>query len=79
MKTIQLYVNDDISLRKRYEGTLVDYKNSWLWIGCSNALSSCAEEHKQYFYGDIDFTTIFGKSLSKKEVQALLRKQKEFY
>ena len=78
MKTIQLYVNDDISLRKRYEGNLVDYKNSWLWIGCSNALSSCAEEHKQYFYGDIDFTAIFGKSLSKKEVQALYENKKNF-
>ena len=41
-------------------------------------LSSCFEEHKQYFYGDIDFTAIFGKSLSKKEVQALYENKKNF-
>lgn len=77
-KTIQLYINDDISLRKKYEGTLVDYKNSWLWIGCSNALSSCSDEHRQYFYGDIDFTAIFGKSLSKKQVQTLYKNKKDY-
>ena len=75
-KTFQLYVNDDITLRKRYDGELCDYRNAWLWIGCSNALSSCEEIHKQYFYGDIEYTAVFGKSLSKKEVLSLFKQYK---
>ena len=39
------------------------------------SLSSCAEEHKQYFYGDIDFTTYLEKVCLKKVQE---RKQKEF-
>lgn len=77
-KSLQLYVNDDISLRKRYDGNLVDYKNSWLWIGCSNALSSCSEEHRQYFYGEIDYTAIFGTNLSSKQVQKLYKNKKSY-
>lgn len=44
---------------KRYEGELVDYKNSWVWLGCANGHESCSPEHRNYFYGEIFHASIY--------------------
>ncbi|HIF02389.1 MAG TPA: pyridoxal-phosphate dependent enzyme [Nitrospinaceae bacterium] len=35
-----------------------DYETSYLWVGCSNAFSSCPEEHRWYFTGRVDYLEI---------------------
>jgi len=63
-KTISLGGEDGIfwyheSQTKKFEGDLVDdYETSYLWIGCSNAISSCPEEHRWYFTGRVDYLEI---------------------
>tara|TARA_R110002020_G_scaffold467751_1_gene691558 strand:- start:2769 stop:3512 length:744 start_codon:yes stop_codon:yes gene_type:complete len=49
-----------------YNGTLVDYSQSWLWIGCNNALEMVPETDKGFYVGDIGRVGIFG-SIFKQE------------
>ena len=53
------------SQTKKFEGDLVDdYETSYLWIGCSNAISSCPEEHRWYFTGKLQKIGFFTHYLS---------------
>lgn len=53
---------------KKYEGTLLDYSNAWLWIGSSNPLESCPEDFMQFYNGEIYNIAIFYKALDKEEI-----------
>jgi hypothetical protein len=53
---------------EKYEGTLIDYSNAWLWIGSSNPLESCPIDFKQFFYGEIYKIGIFAKALDREEI-----------
>lgn len=53
---------------EKYEGSLIDYSSSWLWIGASNPLESCPKEFNQFFYGEVSRVGIFSKSLDKDEI-----------
>ena len=46
-----------------FDGELIDYNHSWIWIGCSNGFDACNEEHRNFFSGDINLVGIFNKAL----------------
>lgn len=52
---------------EKYDGSLVDYSTSWLWLGASNALESCPIEFRQYLFGEISLAGIFSKALDETE------------
>ena len=52
------------------EGDIIDYRDSWLWLGCENACGSCDEEHRQYLQGKISHVGVFGKKLDEPEVKS---------
>ena len=54
----------------KIEGEIIDYRDSWLWLGCANAFGSCDEEHRQYFRGDISHVGVFGRKLYEPEVKS---------
>jgi hypothetical protein len=51
-------------------GDIIDYRDSWLWLGCANAFGTCDKEHRQYFRGDISHVGVFGKKLDEHEVKS---------
>lgn len=65
-KEFSIYCNGNWESNK-FEGTLVDYSNAWLWFGASNPLESCPIDFKQFFYGEMYFASVFSKSLNKEE------------
>jgi hypothetical protein len=52
------------------KGNIIDYRDSWLWLGCANAFGGCDEEHRQYLQGKISHIGIFGKKLDEHEVKS---------
>ena len=34
-------------------GEIIDYRDSWIWVGANNSLDSCAEEHRGFLFGEI--------------------------
>ena len=36
-----------------YTGEIIDYRDSWIWVGANNSLDSCAEEHRGFLFGEI--------------------------
>ena len=69
-KIISLYCNDTLH-SVTYEGEIIDYSNSWLWVGCGNILDSCAPEFKTLFHGEISYAGIYSKALKKKEIDEI--------
>jgi hypothetical protein len=57
-KKIGLYCNgrhEEIN----FTGEIIDYTNSWLWIGAANAFENCAEDLRYYFYGEVTHVGIY--------------------
>ena len=50
-------------------GQIIDYQDSWLWIGCANGFGNCEEKHRQYLHGNISHLGIFSKSLTEDEIK----------
>lgn len=46
-----------------YTGEIIDYRDSWLWLGCNNSLDSCAPEHRGFFHGTIYRVGLYQKVL----------------
>lgn len=65
-----VYANGKSS-RLDFEGDIVDYTTSWLWIGASNPLDSCPDEFKNFFYGDIIYASIYNSSLDVLELDKI--------
>jgi hypothetical protein len=55
-------------LTEKFEGSLVDYSNAWLWLGASNPLESCPEDFRQFFNGEMFYAAIFAKFLDRNEI-----------
>lgn len=66
-KLFSVYCNGTWKTEK-FNGTLLDYSNAWLWIGCSNPLDTCPIDFKHFFNGEIYNASIFYKSLDKEEI-----------
>ena len=50
-----------------YEGNIMDYSDSWLWVGCNNAQENCPKVDRGYYSGELDRVGIFGSSLTEKD------------
>lgn len=55
---IRLIFNEQI-VEKNIEGNVIDYADTWLWVGASNAFKSCEVEYRNYFHGEILFVSIY--------------------
>jgi len=57
-KKISLYCNGRHE-ETDFTGEIIDYTNSWLWLGAANAFENCSEDLRYYFYGNINYVGIF--------------------
>jgi hypothetical protein len=55
-------------LTEKFEGSLLDYSNAWLWLGACNPLDSCPEDFRQFFNGEMYYAAIFSKFLDRNEI-----------
>lgn len=61
-KYISLYCNN--LFEKRYfTEDIIDYTNSYTWIGASNPLDDCPAEYRNFFYGEIHYGGIYQSCL----------------
>lgn len=67
-KTLSLYCNNQWET-KHYEGTIIDYSNSWLWVGVCNPLDSCPPEFRQYYIGNMSYVGIFQQHMEKSDIK----------
>ena len=58
-------------LTEKFEGSLIDYSNAWLWVGASNPLESCPEDFRQFFNGEMYYAAIFSKFLYRSEIEEI--------
>ena len=58
-------------LTEKFEGSLIDYSNAWLWIGAANPLDSCPEDFRQFFNGEMYYAAIFSKFLDRSEIEEI--------
>jgi hypothetical protein len=72
-KTITLIVND-IEKTVKYEGELVDYSNSWLWVGAACGAEDYDERYSYFYQGEIGYVGIFSKELNNKIIFDILSK-----
>jgi hypothetical protein len=63
-----LYFNGEL-VTEEFKGYLIDYTQSWLWVGVSNPLNTCPEEFRQFFNGEIYNVGIFSKCLNHQEIK----------
>ena len=55
-------------LTEKFENDIIDYSSAWLWVGAANPLESCPEPFRQFFFGEMYYTGIFSKALSREEI-----------
>jgi hypothetical protein len=53
---------------KKFEGSLIDYSNAWMWFGASNPLDSCPTDFRQFFNGEMFYAAICSKFLNREEI-----------
>lgn len=66
-KLITIVVNGETKSLS-YSGEIIDYRDSWLWVGCNNSLDSCAPEHRGFFHGKIYHIGLYQKELKWNEI-----------
>ena len=67
-KIVTCYVDGQES-KISYSGEIIDYRDSWIWVGCNNSLDSCSPEHRGFLYGSIAHLSIFESALSKSDIE----------
>jgi hypothetical protein len=70
-KSITLIVNG-IEKTVKYEGELVDYSNSWLWVGAACGAEGYDERYSYFYQGDISYVGIFKKALNTSDISNIL-------
>jgi hypothetical protein len=50
-------------------GKIINYEDSWLWLGCANSFGNCEPQHRLYFNGEISKVGVFSKKLDEHEVK----------
>lgn len=70
-KEIILTVNG-IEIKQKYRGEIIDYSNSWIWIGCGCGFSDFPKEHQWQFIGDVDFVGVYKKQLSLETINKII-------
>ena len=67
-KEFSVYCNGTWQSEK-FEGSLIDYSNAWMWFGASNPLDSCPEDFRQFFNGEMYYAAVFSKFLNREEIE----------
>jgi len=67
-KIITCYVDGQLS-KISYTGELIDYRDSWIWVGCNNSLDSCAPEHRGFMHGSIKHLSIFESAIDVDKIE----------
>jgi hypothetical protein len=70
-KSITLYVND-IFKTEIYEGNIIDYSNSWLWIGTACGIDGYDKRYSYFYNGEINYIGIFRKAFNKNEIDEII-------
>jgi hypothetical protein len=70
-KTITLYVNGETKTED-YKGNLIDYSNSWLWVGAACGVDGYDERYSYFFEGELNYVGIFRKAFSIKETDEII-------
>lgn len=75
-KIVTCYVDGQVS-KISYNGEIIDYRDSWIWVGCNNSLDSCSPEHRGFLSGSIKHLSIFDSALNVSDIEETF-KIKEF-
>lgn len=75
-KEFSIYCNGTW-LTEKFDTELIDYANAWLWFGASNPLDSCPEPFRQFFFGEIFYSAIFSRALSRDEIEEVYSNRNE--
>jgi hypothetical protein len=75
---IRLIFNTQIH-EKNIKGDVIDYSNTWLWVGASNAFKSCDVQYRNYFHGEISFVSIYENYLNFKKVSSIFDSNHEVH
>lgn len=60
---------ENITKEIEYEGDIIDYSHSWIWIGACCGLNFFDKTHRHYFNGEIDYVAIFQSYLGDERVE----------
>lgn len=66
-KTFILYV-DENHYKETYTDQIIDYSNSWIWVGAACNFPNFSQEHRNFFIGEISSIALFKRKLQKKEI-----------
>lgn len=69
-KQISLYCNG-ITEEKYFTQDIIDYKNSYLWIGAANPMDDCPEEYRSFFNGEIQYGGAYQKFLTIENIEKI--------
>lgn len=69
-KYITLFYNNNFE-KKYFTGDIVDYVNSYTWIGTSNPLDDCPPPFRNFFYGEMLFGGIYESCLEHEEFESI--------
>lgn len=75
---IRLIINNQVH-EKNVKGHVIDYTNTWLWVGASNAFKDCAIEYQNFFHGDILFVSIYESYLTYETVLDIFNSSEVYY
>lgn len=70
-KEIELYVNDK-KASLNYKGDIIDYSNSYLWVGCGHGFPKYYKDHQWMYTGDIFFIGIYKTNLNKNQIDKII-------
>ena len=75
---IRLILNNEI-YEKDIEGSVIDYSNTWLWVGACNAFKSCDIQYRNYFHGEISFVSIYENYLDLEKITNIFDSNHKVY
>jgi hypothetical protein len=74
-KTMTLKVNN-VEKTDTYNDSLVDYTNSWMWIGSGYGILNGVNHHAYYYDGEIEYIAVFEKDINLIDSDTILSEKK---
>lgn len=69
-KYISLFYNNTFET-KYFTENIIDYTNSYTWIGVSNPLDDCPPPFRNFFYGEMHYGGIYESCLEQEEFEGI--------
>jgi hypothetical protein len=69
-KYISLFYTNNYK-RQYFTEDIIDYTNSYTWIGTSNPLDDCPPEFRNFFHGEIHFGGIYESCLNETQFESI--------